>query len=285
MLRNGYRARRLEGEPPGTLAVDLSSRRVRRAQRLLAGVRAGRSLGALLGEQLERALHDAQLDTLVEGLRAYAPAPDGGAVDGLLIAQRWRDAHDLPGFALDGNRALVAPLLDALDDTLDAVGDLTLAEGVHQIVAGNPVRAGALFDALGRGEQPPPELAVTRTPRGAVHHAVSLLVALPPHTSRPSGVWPDTPDSIRAAAEPVADGWAARRLGRRRDAAFAVEWRTAEGGVIARAQGTLADTGLAPLDVVYLSPRARARWTAGSCERSRRPRPSRTGRCLCVAGA
>ena len=47
-------------------------------------------------------------------------------------------------------------------------------------MAGNPVRAGALFDALGRGEQPPPELAVTRTPRGAVHHAVALLVALPP---------------------------------------------------------------------------------------------------------
>ena len=253
VLRNGYRARRLEGEPPGTLAVDLSSRRVRRALRLLAGVRAGRSLSALLGEQLERALHDAKLDALIEGLRAYAPAPDGGAVDGLLIAQRWRDGHDLPGFALDGNRALVAPLLDALDDTLDAVGDLTLADGIHQIVAGNSVRAGALFDALGRGEQPPPELTVTRTPRGAVHHAVSLLAALPPNASRPPGTWPDTPDSIRAAAEPVADAWAARALGRAKDAAFAVEWRTAEGGIITRAQRTLADTGLAPLDVVYLS--------------------------------
>ncbi|MEZ5123775.1 MAG: hypothetical protein R2736_19755 [Solirubrobacterales bacterium] len=251
VLRNGYRARRLEGEPPGTLAVDLSSRRVRRALRLLAGVRAGRSLGALLGEHLERALHDAQLDALIEGLCGYAPAPDGGAVDGLLIAQRWRDAHDLPGFALDGNRALVTPLLD----TLDAVGDLTLAEGVHQVVAGNPVRAGALFDALGRGEQPPPELAVTRTPRGAVHHAVSLLVALPPHARRPSGTWPHTPDSVRAAAEPVADAWAARVLGPAHDATFAVEWRTAQGGVVARAEGTLADTGLAPLDVVYESGR------------------------------
>ena len=255
VLRNGYRARRLEGEPPGTLAVDLSSRRVRRALRLLAGVRAGRSLGALLGEQLERALHDARLDALIEGLRAYAPAPDGGAVDGLLIAQRWRDAHDLTGFALDGNRALVAPLLDALVDTLDAVGDLTLAEGVHQIVGGNAVRAGALFDALGRGEQPPPELAVTRTPRGAVHHAVSLLVALPPDASRPPGTWPDTPGSVRAAAEPVADAWAARVLGRAQDATYAVEWRTAQGGVVARAEGSLADTGLAPLDVVYESGR------------------------------
>jgi hypothetical protein len=253
VLRNGYRARRLEGEPPGTLAVDLSSRRVRRALRLLAGVRAGRSLGALLGEQLERALHDAELDVLIEGLRAYAPAPDGGAVDGLMITERWRDTHDLPGFALDGNRAPVSPLLDALDDTLDAVGDLTLAEGVHQIVAGNPVRAGALFDALGRGEQPPPELAVTRTPRGAVHHAVSLLVALPRHARRPAGLWPATPDSVRAAAEPVADAWAARVLGRAKNATLAVEWRTAEGGVVARADGTLADTGLAPLDIVYLS--------------------------------
>ena len=44
-------------------------------------------------------------------------------------------------------------------------------------------------------------------------------------------------------------------LGRAQDATFAVEWRTAEGGVVAQAQGTLADTDLAPLDVVYLSGR------------------------------
>jgi hypothetical protein len=252
VLRNGYRARRRGGEAPGTLAVDLGSRRVRRALRLLGEVRSGRTLGAVLGEQLERALHDAGLDPLIEQFRGYATASGGASTDGLAVAQRWIDQADLPGFDFGAHRPAVAPLLDALTQTLDAVADLTLAEGVHQIVTGNPVRAGALFDALGRGEQPPPEIAVATTPRRSVHHTVRLLVALSDGAARPPGDWPAAAGSVRAAAEPRADAWAAAFLGSAATAGFTVSWADATGRPTT-VSGSLADTDLAPLDVVFLA--------------------------------
>jgi hypothetical protein len=195
VLRNGYRARRLEGEPPGTLAVDLSSRRVRRALRLLAGVRAGRSLGALLGEQLERALRGAELDALIEGLRAYAPAPDGGAVDGLLIARAGAMPTTRPA-ALGGNRALGGAAADALDDTPDAVGDLTLAEGVQR--SWPATRAPELL--LRR----PRRAAATRARRHAPRAALSTTRCRcwsPSHRTRAGRPGPD-PTRPTASAPP-----------------------------------------------------------------------------------
>ncbi len=62
VLRGGFLARLREGaEAP--LAVDLSSDRVADAMALLDGVRNGASLGALLGERLERWLIDAGFGT------------------------------------------------------------------------------------------------------------------------------------------------------------------------------------------------------------------------------
>ena len=115
-------------------------------------------------------------------------------------------------------------------ETLDAVADLTLAEGVHQIVTGNPVRAGALFDALGRGEQPPPEITVATTTRRSVHHTIRLTVAVPDDAVRATGDWPAAAGSIRAAAEPRADAWAAAFLGPAAAAAFTVTWTDSSGG-------------------------------------------------------
>ena len=52
--------------------------------------------------------------------------------------------------------------LEGLDQALDAVTDATIAESVYQVVQGNPVRAGAVLDAINRGETAPPELEVVR---------------------------------------------------------------------------------------------------------------------------
>lgn len=249
VLRNGFRARRLAGEAPGTLAVDLVSKRVRHALRILDEVRAGRTLSAVLAEQLERGMHDAGLDPMIERIRALAPRA-GGGTDGLSVAQQWTDHRDLAGFDFGASRTAMGAVLDEVVESLDAVADLTLAEGVHQVVTGNPVRAGALFDALGRGEQPPPEITVTTTPRRSVHHTIRLMVAVPPDAARTPGDWPDTPASVRAAAEPRADAWAAAFLGPATGAAFTVTWT--DGSTTA---GTLADLDLAPLDVVALAAR------------------------------
>ena len=94
LLRAGYLANASRGNP-GTFAVNLSSARVRTALTFLDGIRAGQSLGALLGYQLERGLHDrhdiAETDSFIGALRQafplvagkLTPAPAGTPVDSL----------------------------------------------------------------------------------------------------------------------------------------------------------------------------------------------------------
>ncbi len=74
ILASGYLTHRsaANGNP---FAVDLSSDRVKLADRLIQGVRHGQPLPALLGYELERALHDAQLSRYVAPFRKLAPLP------------------------------------------------------------------------------------------------------------------------------------------------------------------------------------------------------------------
>ena len=74
---------------------------------------------------------------------------------------------------------------------------------------GNPSRAAATLDALERGEAPPPELEVIRTPRtgSAFTHRV---VALFPGTPATIPEWTAT---FRSVAEPFLNAWAAKLLG------------------------------------------------------------------------
>ncbi|MEU8679431.1 hypothetical protein [Streptomyces sp. NPDC048560] len=248
VLRSGYLAHRDEAPPPvdgqpqppadgalSPLAVDLTSRRARTARWLLGGVRRGQNLGALLGYRFERALHDADLDREKDKFRQTFPAPvapepatgqpdpelwarsseaiaarnvvDGialarahaaGTVDTLLIA-RGRPAAD----------PLVLPLLNDLVDALDAVSDLLLAESVHQLVGGNPMRAGLAADTLGSGQHVPDRFDVLRTPhrgRAVTHRIAAVLPAAP---SRPAGWGAD----LFSELEPRVDAWAAGLLG------------------------------------------------------------------------
>jgi hypothetical protein len=71
VLRSGYVAHEQSGGS-SSLAVDLSSERVRRAQWLLEGVRSGQPLGALLGYRFERALHQQRLDVYIAPFRTLA---------------------------------------------------------------------------------------------------------------------------------------------------------------------------------------------------------------------
>lgn len=73
VLRSGHLAHAGDGSPADLLAVDLSSRRVRLAQRLLDGVRQGQPLGALLGYRFERALQEAGKARFIAPFRELAP--------------------------------------------------------------------------------------------------------------------------------------------------------------------------------------------------------------------
>ena len=76
VLRSGYLANATPSNPE-TLAVNLSSERVRLALSLLEGIRNGQSLGALLGYRFERDLHDrhgfAEVDQFIYPLRKAFP--------------------------------------------------------------------------------------------------------------------------------------------------------------------------------------------------------------------
>ncbi len=227
VLRSGF----LGHDGDTTLAVDLSSRRVRTARWLLAGVRRGQDLGSLLGYRFERALHDAHLDDLVHRFRREFPVatvpPDAGqdaddtwqrshlaiaasnVVDGMALAKNPSAVEAVAAGLDDGRAALLRAAGRDLVDALDAVGDLVLAESVHQILGGSPLRAGVAADTLGRGEQVPDRLDVARTPqrgRAVTHRLLSVLPARP---GRVNGWGRD----VFSALDPRLEAWVSHLLG------------------------------------------------------------------------
>ena len=156
VLRSGW----LAHSQREAFAVNLTSKRVRTALRLLDGIRSGQTLDAVLGYRFERGLHDLSLDHLIPAFRdkyPLAPMVDSTAigtteaksvisarnvVDGLALSrdQGKFDAVD-PPVAVGTDIGTIRQLIAGLTDTIDAVGDLMLAESVHHIVGGNPLRA------------------------------------------------------------------------------------------------------------------------------------------------
>lgn len=278
------------------MAVNLSSRRVRTALDLLDGIAAGNDLGALLGYQFERDLHEAftldgvELDALIAPLRQAFPSvaqvdPHAAAASGanqqvvdglrlLTVVREWVALYrtqlgDVPqdGTLLAALRAqgyllypygvvtgtggtqpagtsLLPPVseparldaalqaIDRLADTVDALGDLVLAEGVYQLVGGNHVRAGAALAAFSEGRLPDrPEVVDTPVTGIRVSHRVLLHfepvdgraispTLVPDEATReaarqaalPAG-WADLPMTARAAAEPTVNRWFGELLG------------------------------------------------------------------------
>jgi hypothetical protein len=253
VLRSGYLSHQTAGS--GAAAIDLSSARVRRAQQLLDGVRAGQPLGAQLGYQFERGLHEHGLDVYISKFRTFARV-DGVAgdpvVDGLSLLDKqpqipWGTAN-FPTVGSSQFQALGTEL-SRLADSLDALSDLMLAESVHQLVGGNALRAGATLDAIGRGESPPPELEVTRTPRrgGVITHRLLALLS-----DGPAAGWTAT---ARGKAEPRIDAFVARMIGAPARVHVRARVVGPTGTVVGNLEFTLADLKIGPLDVIALSDR------------------------------
>ena len=108
----------------------------------------------------------------------------------------------------DVHFAAIDAELRALDDAVDAMSDVTIAEAVHQVAQGNPVRAGAALEAIAVGEAPPPDLHVLETPRtgiGLTHRVLVLFNTLP------AAAW--NPATPRGSAEPLLSAWVAQLPG------------------------------------------------------------------------
>lgn len=150
-------------------------------------------------------------------------------VDGLELRRRWTSGRRLPsrwdattipfgnatlGFPAPGT-ADFKPLteqLQWLDEMVDAVGDLVLAESTYHLVQGNPLRSGATLDGIAGGEIPPHEMEVIRTPRTGMGLTHRMLVLFANAHNFPTPSWPSDATRVRAAAEPALNAWVAQLL-------------------------------------------------------------------------
>ena len=233
VLRNGYLTR--SGTERSRYAVDLSSARVRKAQFLLDAVRNGQPLGAVLGYQFERGLHEGhrprRLDKYKEPFRKLYPLPTNTSqdtedaqesiaardvVDGMKLRDAWKAGtipfgqpnSGLPGSGQD--RTDIETELALVDESVDCAADLLLAEGVYQIARGSMPGAAATLDSMSRGIRPPDaEIAHLARSGSTLTHRFALVVggnALP-------GIWPGIALTERATTEPRLDAWVGTILG------------------------------------------------------------------------
>ncbi|MGI4742621.1 MAG: hypothetical protein ACRYG7_46275 [Janthinobacterium lividum] len=286
ILRQGYKSRQFTADAAdpaaARMAVDLSSRRVRAALALLNGLRAGLSLGTLLGQAFERALRQpdmpqpdnaagARFGTYVPVFRTAfpladehllaggQPVPQGTApelaarqvVDGAALlragGQYPYDVAQLlsqdPAFA-----DFLAAQVAILADNLDALGDLAVSEGIYQAARGNTDRAAAVLDGVAKGLFPP-DPDVVHPPQRGFHLTQRVLVQLPADTTL--GQWPamDTP---RARAAPRLNAWLAQFLPDPGALDFSYGYRGDDGQWQAQQAATLHESGLHPIDLLYL---------------------------------
>lgn len=281
VLRNGYLANASPANRQ-TLAVNLSSARVRVALSVLEAIRGGQSLGALLGYQFERGLHDrhnlAEVDQFIFKMRKVFPLRADhlnptqtpadvpieaiearNVLDGLRLVEHLKKSSvktypfgkDLPP-ATPAQAAAINAEVDRLLDIHDAVADLALAEGVHQAVQGNFDRAAGTLETYSQGNFPP-EPAVVQTPRSGIvltHRAgLQLEAGLDSTVSPLPGVPTVTP---RALAEPALNKWLAQILPPPEKIGVKVTYTDAGTGDEIAKTVTQQDLQLQPIDLLFL---------------------------------
>jgi hypothetical protein len=276
VLRNGYLTH-ADQQNAEHFAVNLTSERVRTAVAFLEGVRNGQDLGALLGYQFERALHDryviggVALAQFILAFRKKYPlvadkiTPDANSesidlkeayqvVDGYALLETVfltqpplaypYGVEGLPADATSGAGLAIVKEVENLAVTLDAIADLTLAEGVFQVTQGNTERAGATLKAMSEGHAPP-EMEIINTPRGGavVHHRIAVHF----RTGAAASAW-SVPETPRSRAVPGLNQWLGERIGPPDTVQFTVTYdRDGDTRRIA-----LSDLGLQPIDLAYL---------------------------------
>jgi len=276
VLRNGYLANASETNPD-TLAVNLSSERVRQALSMVEGMRGGQNLAALLGYQLERGLHDrhdVEVDAFIFDLRKAFPLVANhiattrdtnsaidqiearNVIDGLALIEQIKSSGDntYPFGRTDltpaGNAQETAINEEVMRimDINDAVADLAIAEAVHQVVQGNYDRAAATLDTYSKGHFPPiPD--VIQTPRSGVtlthRFGLQLTAGLDPADAANT-----TP---RAKAEPAINKWLGDILPAMTNIVCLADYYDHNTDTTKQEVVSMADLGLLPVDLLYLA--------------------------------
>ena len=295
ILRSGHVANRMAAG--GAFDIDLRSRRVKRARRLLEGLANGQQMAALVGYRFERALRDGNLSPFILDFRTAFPLRPTGetyndqpkeqiaardVTDGARLIDAYRQAGSVPAMLAAiaaappqlvltaDEQAKLKLILDDLLDQMDAVADLLMAESVFQMAGGNLDAAAAAMQSLDKQERPP-ETRVADTPHGTRGYTQRVVIALKA-TSAPD--WPA--NDLAARLEPRLNAWLGKLLGqpasyvfgarvlRRHEVAAdgktTVQWSDDNDPLLSI---SLADLGLSPLSLVLQS-EAKQAGSAGS---------------------
>lgn len=280
VLRNAYISTADEDDAE-VFAVNLSSERVRRAMAVIEGLRNGQSIAALLGYQLERGLHDrhalAEVDQYIYVLRdqfslvanrinetkttdntSISEIEARNVVNGEALVNHIENANpktypygidDLPAPGTTAATVIDAELRRLLD-TNDAVADLGLAEGIHQVVQGNYDRAAATLDSLSNDTLPPlPD--VVSTPRSGSGLTLRVGLHLKPGLSLTASPVAGLAMTARASAEPAINDWLSQILPDPDQVEVTVQLTTRDG---TESTGTISQKtlGLQPIDLLYM---------------------------------
>jgi hypothetical protein len=283
VLRNGYIS---DASPANrqTMAVNLTSERVRTALSMLEGIRGGQKLGALLGYQFERGLHDshglAEVDKFILDLRLAFPlaaplastsATDSdesseaneviearNVLDGLALVNHIKTSgiatypfgKSLPP-ATTPEAEAIDKEVDRMRDSHDAVADLALAEGVYQAVLGNYDRVASTYDAYSKGNFPP-EPQVIQTPVSGIGLTHRLALQLQPGLDSTVSPIAGVAMTPRAQAEPAINQWLSTILPSLADIGCKVSFRDSATNTIVEQEVTLLHLAIQPADVIRI---------------------------------
>jgi len=187
---------------------------------------------------LERALLDRRAGSAIAKLRDAAPLrtsamqpPSGVAfeqvaprdvADGLRIA---RGEFTEPAYTAS-ERTAAGEAIAEVRDTLDATGDLLLAEGVHQSRGGNAGPRGRGDAGRRRNGAAPERFDVIGTPRSGTGLTQRVVLVSDATSTAWVSLASRTP---RVLADPLLEGWAAARLGDPAQYAAVVTFRSVAG--------------------------------------------------------
>lgn len=274
ILRNAYTSYKKTNAPDEVFAVNLSSARVREAVYFMEGMINGQELGALLGYKFERALRQSPMNLVrhIFEFRQKYPIkakdidnPQGpsetisanSVTNGLDLLKTYRENIGnnswLPAVVTNGSEInLVKNIADKLEETLDAVKDLLVAEMVYQLAKGNVDRARAAIKALNDGEASQmPE--IMDIPRSGIPVKHRVGVILPKNGS--ASEWGGTP-TPRSILAPRLNRWLAEKLPDPVNIKVRVRWITGTGAndepIYEYANIRLNYLLVQPVDLIYL---------------------------------
>jgi hypothetical protein len=171
ILRAAWLSRNQAGAQ-AAYAIDLSSDRVRLAKQIVAEVQGGANLAELLGARVERLMIENNLGPQLSTLRTQFPLDSGDGrqrINGVALVQAWQKTAPASNL-----QPVSTPLLAAVD----ALGDLLLAEAIHQQASGSAVRARTALSGLETGIAMPADFDVTRTQPDAVNTVWRLVLPI-----------------------------------------------------------------------------------------------------------